>query len=55
MRSGEKLALRVSKLLRPLIPAKLRAIRAEDVAAPWLREVPQVSDHRIMLSGAMQT
>ncbi len=53
-RGGEKLALRVSQWLRPVIPAHLRSIAAADVAAALLRQVPQGSGREVMLSGAMQ-
>ncbi|HYF19635.1 MAG TPA: nucleoside-diphosphate sugar epimerase [Ramlibacter sp.] len=52
-RSGEKLALRVSTWLRPLVPADYRAIPARDVAATLLREVPRAAGVRVILSGAM--
>lgn len=54
LRSGEKLALNVSRWLRPLIPANLRAIHAESVAAALLDAVPRRSGRHVMLSGAMQ-
>jgi uncharacterized protein YbjT (DUF2867 family) len=54
VRGGEKLALRVSQWLRPVIPANLRSIAAKDVAAALLREVPRASGQKVMLSGAMQ-
>lgn len=53
VRGGEKLALRVSQWLRPVIPANLRSIAAKDVAAALLREVPRASGKKVMLSGAM--
>jgi uncharacterized protein YbjT (DUF2867 family) len=54
VRGGEKLALRVSQWLRPVIPANLRSIAARDVAAAVLREVPRASGTKVMLSGEMQ-
>lgn len=54
VRGGEKLALRVSTVLRPLIPANLRSIAAADVAAALLRHVPTAAGTKVMLSGAMQ-
>jgi uncharacterized protein YbjT (DUF2867 family) len=54
VRSGEKVALRVTQLLRPLIPANLRAIAARDVAAALLREVPRAQGHMVLPSGRMQ-
>ena len=53
VRSGEKLALRVSRSLRPLIPPNLRSIAAADVAAALLREVPVARGTKVLLSGAM--
>jgi uncharacterized protein YbjT (DUF2867 family) len=55
VRGGEKLALRVSQWLRPLIPANLRSIASSDVAAALLREVPRAGGKKILLSGAMQS
>ena len=54
VRGGEKLALRVSQWLKPVIPVNLRSIRAADVAAALLREVPRASGRKVMLSGEMQ-
>ena len=54
VRGGEKLALRVSTVLRPLIPANLRSIAARDVAGALLREVPRAHGRVVLLSGAMQ-
>ena len=55
LRSGEGLALRVTRWLKPLIPANYQPVQAADVAAGLLRAVrvgnPGV--HRI-LSGALQ-
>jgi uncharacterized protein YbjT (DUF2867 family) len=53
-RAGEKLALRVSELLRGLIPANYRSIAAADVAQALLREVPKAQGRRVMVSGEMQ-
>lgn len=53
-RSGEKVGLRVSRLLRPLIPANYRAISASDVAAALLARVPAARGREVLLSGAMQ-
>jgi uncharacterized protein YbjT (DUF2867 family) len=53
-RRGEHVALRVTKLLRPLIPANYRSIAARDVAAALLREVPRAQGRRVLLSGDMQ-
>lgn len=54
VRSGEQLALRVSRWLRPVIPSNLRSIAARDVAAALLREVPRASGRKVLLSGSMQ-
>lgn len=54
VRGGEKLALRVSTVLRPLIPANLRSIAAADVAAALLANVPGASGRVVLLSGQMQ-
>jgi uncharacterized protein YbjT (DUF2867 family) len=53
-RGGEKLAMRVSKMLRPLIPADYRSIAAADVALALLREVPASRGVRVLRSGEMQ-
>lgn len=52
-RSGEKLALKVSQLLKPLIPANYRSIRARDVAAALLENVPTARGRKVLLSGEM--
>ena len=54
VRGGEKLALRVSQWLKPVIPANLRSIASRDVAAALLRAVPRANGTQVMLSGAMQ-
>ena len=54
VRGGEKLALRVSRWLRPLIPDNYRSIAAADVAAALLRHVPQAEHRLVLSSGAMQ-
>jgi uncharacterized protein YbjT (DUF2867 family) len=53
-RGGEQLALRVTRLLRPLIPANYRSVLAGDVARALLRRVPLAHGKEIVLSGAMQ-
>jgi uncharacterized protein YbjT (DUF2867 family) len=53
-RGGEKLALRVSQVLRPLIPANLRSIAAKDVARALLAQVPVARGRVVLLSGEMQ-
>ena len=54
-RGGEKLALQVTRLLRPLIPANYRSVQASDVARTLLREVPVARGKEVVLSGAMQS
>lgn len=53
-RGGEVLALRVTRMLRPLIPANYRSIPARSVAAALLAFVPTSQGLRILLSGEMQ-
>jgi uncharacterized protein YbjT (DUF2867 family) len=54
VRSGEELAVKVSRWLRPLIPADFRSIAARDVAAALLREVPVAVGTKVLPSGAMR-
>ena len=55
LRSGEGLALSVTRWLKPLIPANYRSVQARDVAAGLLRAVRtgEPGVHRIV-SGALQ-
>lgn len=53
-RAGERWALRVSRLLGPLIPANYRAIAARNVARALLARVPVANGAQVLLSGAMQ-
>ncbi len=55
LRSGEGLALVVTRWLKPLIPANYQSVQARDVAAGLLRSVRagQLGVHRV-LSGALQ-
>jgi uncharacterized protein YbjT (DUF2867 family) len=53
-RRGEKIAMHVSRWLRPLVPANLRAIAARDVARALLRAVPGAKGARVLLSADMQ-
>lgn len=55
VRGGEKVALRISRWLKPLIPANLRSIAAADVANALLRTVPKAVGQRVLLSGEMQS
>lgn len=54
-RAGEKIALAVSGLLRPLIPANYRPIAASDVARALLTKVPLTRGRVVLLSGEMQS
>lgn len=55
LRSGERMALSVTRWLKPLIPANYQSVLARDVAAGLLRSVRtgQPGVHRV-LSGALQ-
>ena len=53
-RAGEKIALKMSRLLRPVMPADLRSIHARQVAAALLRSVPAATGKKVLLSGQMQ-
>jgi uncharacterized protein YbjT (DUF2867 family) len=53
-RGGEKIAMSISRWLRPVIPKNYRSVQAKDVAAALLREVPGASGTKVLLSGAMQ-
>lgn len=54
VRAGEKIALRVTRVLRPLIPRNYRSIAAGDVARALLQAVPAARGRQVLLSGAMQ-
>lgn len=54
IRSGEKLAMRITALLGPLIPANYRSIAASDVARALLTRVPKARGREVLLSGAMR-
>ncbi|HSV34185.1 MAG TPA: nucleoside-diphosphate sugar epimerase [Ramlibacter sp.] len=54
VRSGEKLALRVSRLLAPLIPSNYASIDPKAVALALLKRLPQARDRQVLLSGEMQ-
>jgi uncharacterized protein YbjT (DUF2867 family) len=53
-RAGEHAGALLAGVLRPLIPARYRPIRAEDVARALLFHVPRVEGVRVLLSDAMQ-
>jgi uncharacterized protein YbjT (DUF2867 family) len=55
VRGGEKVALRVSRWLRPLIPGNYRSIAAADVAGALLRHVPHAVGRLVLRSGAMHS
>lgn len=54
LRSGEALALNVSRWLAPLIPDNYRSIDANRVARALLKTVPATHGRRVLLSGEMQ-
>ena len=54
LRNGEKIAMRVSTLLKPIIPANYRSISAADVARALRSRVPLAKGTEVLLSGAMQ-
>jgi uncharacterized protein YbjT (DUF2867 family) len=54
VRSGEELALKVSRWLGPLIPANYRSIAATSVAQALLDAVPSSRGKRVMLSGELR-
>lgn len=55
LRSGEKLALNISKWLAPVIPVNLRSIDVRKVAGGLLQAVPAGAvGTRVMLSGELQ-
>ena len=53
-RRGEHLGARLDRWLGPLLPARLRAISAEDVAAALVATVPQARGRQILDSARMQ-
>lgn len=55
IRRGEGIAMTVSTLLRPLIPANYRSIAAADVAGALLARVPRAQGKQVLLSGDMQS
>jgi uncharacterized protein YbjT (DUF2867 family) len=54
LRSGEKLALRVSRMLAPLIPANYASVDVRSVANALLAEVPAAKGRHVLLSGELQ-
>jgi len=53
-RRGERLAARLDGWLRPLLPARLRAIAAEDVAAALAATLPRARGRVVLDSARMQ-
>lgn len=53
-RRGERLWARMEAVLRPIIPRRLRAIAAADVAAALARAVPAARGREVLDSSAMQ-
>ena len=54
VRSGEKLALRASRWLAPLIPDNYKSIAAADVAGALLQEVVTARGRVVLTSGALR-
>jgi len=55
LRSGEKLALGISRWLSPLIPANYGSVAARSVANGLLKSVPVTQGHRVILSGELRS
>jgi uncharacterized protein YbjT (DUF2867 family) len=55
LRSGEKLALNISRWLAPLVPANYGSVSAACVARALLKTVPSATGRRILLSGELRT
>jgi len=53
LRPGEKLALRVSRLLAPLIPANYASVDVRSVANALLAKVPAAKGRHVLLSGEL--
>lgn len=54
-RTGERWALAVSRVLRPLMPANYRSIQPEQVARALIRSVRGPAGTHVLLSGSMQS
>ncbi len=54
LRSGERLALNLSRWLAPLVPANYGSVSAKSVAAGLLSAVPLAQKKRVMLSGELR-
>ncbi|MDP3618212.1 MAG: nucleoside-diphosphate sugar epimerase [Ramlibacter sp.] len=55
VRSGEKLAMKISRLLAPVIPDNYKSIEAAKVARALLHAVPRVQGKQVLLSGQMRS
>jgi uncharacterized protein YbjT (DUF2867 family) len=55
LRSGETLALNISRWLAPLVPANYGSVRAKSVAQGLLKTVPAATGRRILVSGELRT
>ncbi|HRO27194.1 MAG TPA: nucleoside-diphosphate sugar epimerase [Luteimonas sp.] len=53
-RAGERLAEGLDRWLRPVIPARIRGIAADDVAAALAAAVPQAQGRQVLDSARMQ-
>ena len=53
-RAAERLAEGLDRWLRPLIPARIRGIAADDVAAALVNAVPQADGRQVLDSAQMQ-
>ena len=53
-RRGERVAATLDRWLRPLVPARVRAIAADDVAAALVAAVPQARGREVLASARMQ-
>jgi uncharacterized protein YbjT (DUF2867 family) len=54
VRGGEGLALKISRVLAPLIPDNFKSIDVKLVAHALLDGVPRLSGHHVLLSGEMR-
>ena len=55
LRSGEQLALNISRWLAPLVPANYGSVAAKSVAQALLKTVSAGTGRRILLSGELRT
>jgi uncharacterized protein YbjT (DUF2867 family) len=54
LRGGEQLAMKVSRVLAPLIPDNYKSIPAASVAKALLQAVPRATGTRVLLSGELR-